>query len=69
MDPSKEEKPTSKISLLGTEVTIAQFHVEVNLPLKKRTEIIEDLAKILQKKRLTPAAAAKMQQDTNNPGC
>ena len=66
LDPSKGEKPTKTINLIGTEVTLNQFNVEVNLPLRKRTEIIiEELAKILQKKRLTPSAAAKIQPDRN----
>ena len=67
LDPKKEEPPTKTINLLGTEVTLNQFNIDVSLPLRKRTEIIEELGKILQKRRLTPAAAAKIQLDRNNP--
>ena len=71
LDPKKEEKPTTTLSLLGTQVTLNQFNIEVNLPLRKRTELIEELGKILQKRRLSPAAAAKIQhigiQPTKQP--
>ena len=62
----KETPPTSSISLLGADITIAQFHIDISLPLRKRTELIDDLGKILQKRRLTPAGAAKIRLDKKN---
>ena len=59
LDPKKEQAPSDKLVLLGANVHIFQDSVEISLADKKKEELIADLARTLQLRKLTPAGAAK----------
>ena len=60
LEPSKEVTPSQIINLLGARVSISAYEMEVSLPEKKKGELIADLARILQLRKLSPADAGKM---------
>lgn len=60
LEHSEEVQPTTDLLLLGAEISLRVLSVEASLPDKKRVEISEELAKILVRKTLTPAEAAKL---------
>ena len=60
LEDAKEQPPSSKLVLLGAEVSIFDEIVTARLPERKRCEILNELRQFIAKKSVTPAQAAKM---------
>ena len=59
LETSKEQAPTTKIALLGADVSIEDSRLTATLPIRKANELLGELRQIIQKDTLTPAHAAK----------
>ena len=60
LEPSKTTPPTDRLLLLGADIHIKISEITATLPDRKRTDIVTELRKILERNNLTPAEAAKM---------
>ena len=60
LEPSKEQTPSDRITLLGAAIQINQTSITASLPEKKQRDYIAVLRGILARNSLTPAAAARV---------